>query len=192
MSDLVLLQNQNIQKMNKFITLIIVLFNMNYYTNHQLDTNTNIVLAEEINKHEEPYDLSLQVEKWKNGTYNLIIKMELKKDAHYVSPNSKGNYSGIFAMIIDKNTKLRMNGKFSESPLSKESVDPWTGNPASFVREDTTHIQQFTISDTNDFEISGLIQFTIEPRCTLEKIKFTITNTSGKIEIKKLNLTHKN
>ena len=160
---------------------------MNYYTNHQLDTNTNSVIAGEINKYEEPYDLSLRVEKLKKNTYNLIIKMELKKGAHYVSPNSKGNYLGIFTLIIDKNTKLYMHGKFSESPLSKEGVDPWSSNPVNFVRENTTHTKQFTITDTNDFEVSGLIQFTIEPRCTMEKIKFTITNTSGKIEIKKLN-----
>ncbi|QHI37564.1 hypothetical protein IMCC3317_29440 [Kordia antarctica] len=172
--------------MNKIITLIIVLFNMNYDTNHQVDTNPNIISGEKISKHEEPYDLSLQVKRLKNDTYNLIIKMELKKDAHYVSPNSKGDYLGIFTMIMDKNTKLQMIGKFSESPLSEESVDPWNHGPVNFVRENTTHTQQFTISDTNDFEVSGFIQFTIEPRCTLEKVHFTISRKAGKLEIKKV------
>ena len=116
--------------------------------------------------------------------------MELDEEAHYVSPNSKGDYSGIFAMILEENKKIRMNGAFSESPQSKETDDPWTGNPVNFVTEDTTHKRQFTISDTNDFEVSGHVQFTIEPRCTLEKVHFTITNTSGNIEIKRTNTKH--
>jgi len=191
MFDLVLLQNQNIQKMSKFITLVIVLFSMSYNTNHnQLNIHTKFSLQEEVTKIVEPYNITFNVDKLKNNTYNLIIEMELGKDSHYVSPNSKGEYLGMFSMILEENTKLHMHRKFSEIPLSKESTDPWTGNPVNFVRENTKYTQQFTISDTNDFEVSGLIQFTIEPRCTLEKIHFTIKNTSENLEIKHTSTKH--
>jgi hypothetical protein len=135
---------------------------------------------------EEPYELSLQVKKLKNNTYNLTVIMELGEGAHYVSPNSKGDYKGKFVMLLEENTKLTMSGKFTEYPTAKESIDPWRGDPVNFVTENTTHTQQFTITDTNDFEVSGLIQFTIEPRCTLEKVTFTISNRNGKLEIKKV------
>lgn len=176
--------------MNKILIVLLTFFSVNNHTNDQIDTNTEVISQDKIIKTKEPYTLNFHLEKLKNNTYNLIIKMELEKDAHYVSPNSKGSYSGIFAMILEENTKLNMSGKFSESPLAKEKVDPWTGNPASFVREDTTHTQQFTVTDTNDFEVSGLIQFTIEPRCTLEKIKFTISSRNGKLAVKKVNTTN--
>jgi len=120
--------------MNKFLILMLTLFNISTYTNKQIDTCTELGIQEEIIKKDEPYTLNFHIEKLKKNIYNLIIKMELEKDAHYVSPNSKGTYSGIFAMILEKNTKLRMREKFSENPLSKESIDPWSGNPVSFVK----------------------------------------------------------
>ncbi len=163
------------------------LFSIGNHTNDEFTTKSNFPLQKEIIKKEEPYDITFKVEKLKNNTYNFIISMELEKDAHYVSPNSKGSYLGQFTMIMDKNTKLRMNEAFTEIPLSKESIDPWNGGPVNFVREHTTYTKQFTISDTNDFEVAGLVQFVIEPRCTLEKIHFKITNTSGNIEIKQQN-----
>jgi hypothetical protein len=171
--------------MNKLILLISIVVVMSFNSDdHQLQTENSS--QEKIIETSEPYDVKFQVKKLKSKTYNLIIDMELEKDAHYVSPNSKGNYSGIFTMILEDNKKIHVNGKFSESPQSKESVDPWSGNPVNFVQEDTTHKQQFTIANTNDFEVSGYIQFTIEPRCTLEKVHFKIMQKSGVLEIQKL------
>ena len=167
---------------------MIVLLHMSSFTNHdQVITNSEILTTEKVVENSEPYAISLQVKKLKDNTYNLIIEMELAKDAHYVSPNSTGNFSGQFALFIDSNTNVIMDGKFSESPLSKEINNPFGNGRVSFVKENTTHTKQFTITDKNDFEISGSIQFVIEPRCTMEKIPFTITNTAGKIEIKKNN-----
>lgn len=171
--------------MNKLILLISIVVVMSFNSDDQ-QLQIEISSQEKIIKKEEPYGIKFQVKKLKSNTYNLIIDMKLQKDAHYVSPNSKGNYTGIFTMILEDNKKIHMNGKFSESPQSKESADPWSGNPINFVREDTTHKQQFTTSNTNDFEVSGYIQFTIEPQCTLEKVHFKIVQKSGVLEIQKL------
>jgi hypothetical protein len=156
--------------------IIIALLSMSYQTDLNPSTTTD-----------EPYQLSLQVKKLEDNNYNLIITMELGEGAHYVSPNSKGDYKGRFVMLLEENSKLTMNGNFSEHPIAKETIDPWRFDPVNFVTENTTHTQQFTVSDTNDFEVVGLIQFTIEPRCTLEKVKFTIASRDGNVTIKKLN-----
>ena len=173
--------------MNKFITLVAVLFSMSYNTIYdRFSTHTEFVSQEENIEKEEPYELKLEVKKLKNNTYNLIIKMELEKDAHYVSPNSKGDFSGQFAVFIDSNTYLTSNGKLSESPLAKEIYNPFGDGKVSFVKDNTTHTQELTVTNKSDFEVSGLIQFVIEPRCTMEKINFTITNRSGNLTIKKV------
>lgn len=171
--------------MNKLILLISMFVSVSFYSDtEELQINTSS--QENSNTIKEPYEIQFRTEKLKNDLYNLIITMELQKGAHYVSPNSKGDYSGVFAMNLEENKQLQMNGKFSENPLSKESTDPWRGSPVNFVRENTTHTQQFTIEAKDDFEVSGWIQFTIEPRCTLEKIHFKITQKSGVLDIQKL------
>lgn len=171
--------------MNKLILLISIVAIMSFTSeNRQLQTDNSS--HEKTIEKKEPYTIKFQVNKLKSNAYNLSIDMELEEGAHYVSPNSKGNYTGIFTMILEENKEVQMSGNFSESPKSEESADPWSGNPINFVREDTTHKQQFMVSTANDFEVSGYIQFTIEPRCTLEKVYFKILQKSGVLHIQKL------
>jgi len=148
--------------MNTFITCMVMFFNMNY-------TTTIAQFSQEENfQHKEPYELQLKVTHLQDNTYNLIITMELAEKAHYVSPYSKGDYIGRFYIDVEDNTQLKAKGKLLEHPTPKETSDPWTGNPVSFVRENTMYQQQFTVTDTKDFKIKGRIGFVIEPRCTME------------------------
>lgn len=50
------------------------------------------------------------------------------------------------------------------------------------MRENTTYKQALKVNSETDFKVSGLIQFTIEPRCSLEKIGYK----SGSISVIKL------
>ncbi|WP_298515043.1 hypothetical protein [uncultured Kordia sp.] len=167
--------------MNTLIPCIIMLFHMNFTTYFEQFSR------EEIFQKKEPYDLQLHVKHLKDNTYHLIVTMELAEKTHYVSPHSKGDYIGRFYIDVEENTQLKAKGTLLENPTPKETSDPWTGNPVSFVRENTSYQQQFIVTDTNDFTINGVIGFVIEPRCTMENVKFSIVNKSGKLSIQKTN-----
>ncbi|WP_298417782.1 hypothetical protein [uncultured Kordia sp.] len=171
--------------MNKFITLVAVVLSMGYNSNNNT-LQTEIPLQKEISIKEDPYSLKLQIEKLKSNTYNFVITIELNNNAHYVSPNSKGDYKGRLSFSIEDDTKFYSNGNLIENPLSTESIDSFNGGKVNLVTKNTTYTQQFTLSDTSDFEVAGLIKFVIEPRCTMENIPFKIVNRAGTLEIVQL------
>ena len=135
---------------------------------------------------DEPYGLDFSIEKLENNAYNLEIAIDIEAGSYFVSPHSKGSYMGRFSILIENNDELIMADTLLEIPRSVESIDPWTNNLASIVRQNTVYKQQFDLENEEDFEIEGLVQFVIEPKCTLEKIKFMISNHSGKLEVKRI------
>lgn len=132
-----------------------------------------------------PYNLTLEMSSLDNTLYDLDISMELFDDAHFVSPNSKGDYTGVFSIFIYDNTKLEPVSKLLETPLSVQENDPYTFEKGSvnWVRVNTLYNQKLKRKINDDFIINGHIQFTIEPRCTLEKIPFIISYHKGKMKI---------
>ncbi|MEM6720307.1 MAG: hypothetical protein AAF611_13360 [Bacteroidota bacterium] len=159
--------------MNTFILSLVLFFSNSY----------GEFLHEEIALKKDPYAVKFQVEQVKGNLYNFIITMELAPKAHYVSPHSKGDYTGRFYIRMEKNSTLETTGKLLEHPAPEETIDRWSGNPISFVRENTTYQQQFRITNTNDFTIDGEIGFVIEPRCTREHVKFSIVKRNGIISV---------
>jgi hypothetical protein len=130
-----------------------------------------------------PYELKLDKHKLSNDTYHLEIKMFLYNDAFYVSPNAKRNFSGKFTFFVANNNFFTLKDNLIETPLSKEEYDshPFVDGNVNWVRVNTTYKQKLEISTTEDFEVRGYIQFTIEPRCTLEKIPVFIKYEKGKL-----------
>ena len=133
----------------------------------------------------ELYELRFEINKLENGVYDLILDMELKNGSYYVSPNSKGNFTGIFSIIIDENDKFEKTAKLIETPLSVEEYDshPFVRGYINWVKENTNYRQRIKRKSDEDFEVSGIIQFTIEPKCTLEKIPFFIKYKDGKLKV---------
>lgn len=135
---------------------------------------------------DELYTIILRVDKQNNETYQMDIQMHLKKGSYFVSPNSKRNFSGRFTLEIPQNDKLQPNGAIIETPLSVEEFDshPFVNGPVNWVRETTNYKQSFDLLSKKDFEVNGYIQFTIEPRCTLEKVPFVISYINGELSIR--------
>jgi hypothetical protein len=138
--------------------------------------NDDLVFEDEL------YTILLRVDKQKNEDYQMSIEMHLKKNAYFVSPNERGNFTGKFTLVLSESEKIIANGAISESPLSK--VDYANGS-VKLVRENTSYKQMLEILAKDNFEINGFLRFTIEPRCTLEKIPFVISYTNGKLTLKK-------
>jgi hypothetical protein len=132
----------------------------------------------------DPYTLKLKLDSISSNTYLLTLDMDLSVEAYYVSPLSPGTYTGIFDIIMDDNSDIQLTGKMTEDPISVESRDPFQGNPVNFVTQSTTHTQKIIITNSDNFTVRGKVQFTIEPKCTLEENWFSIHSNNGVISLK--------
>ncbi len=132
------------------------------------------------------YDLELTIEKTENNTYQLVTDIVLKNDAYFVSPHSKVASTGRYTSGLQKNKYIKMIETILETPRSVEEIEqtPKGNNYVNLVRENTTYKQPLEINSEMDFEVSGLIKFTIEPKCALEKIPFVITYKDGDMSVK--------
>lgn len=129
----------------------------------------------------EPYELILDSHKLSNGIYDLEIQMLLYNNAYYASPNAKGDLSGKFSFFVNNNDFFILKNNLIETPLSNKKYHSSTNDKGltSWVGVNTSYKQRIQITTTEDFEVRGYIRFTIEPRCTLEKIPVFIQYKKG-------------
>lgn len=129
---------------------------------------------------DNPYEIELQIESTEDDVYHLLAIVEPDKGSWFASPYSKEFFKGYFNISIEENDQLKMDDAFEEIPRSIEEVLSIEGK-ANVVRVKTTYKRKLNVNTQEDFEVTGLIQFVIEPQCTLEKIEFMISNRSGKM-----------
>lgn len=119
------------------------------------------------------YDLKLSVEDAGNGEYRLVSVIDFHNGAFIASPLSNKNFKGSFKIVMRENEKIAMDDVFEEIPRSVERIDQF-GNLVNWVSERTTYKRTFKINSQEDFKVSGIVSFTIEPTCTFEEIPFEI------------------
>ncbi|WP_026703411.1 hypothetical protein [Flavobacterium soli] len=128
------------------------------------------------------YSSLIRVDKQNSDEYVLSVQMNLKKNAYFVSPNAKRDFSGKFMLVLDEPGKIQTNGNLIETPLSKEELDKGEGL-VNWVRKNTHYKQRLKVLSDENFEVRCYIQFTIEPRCTLEKVPFILLQKDGKLSL---------
>lgn len=185
--------------MKSIIALLFVLLSLSCVTESQeknklvavVKTEDPITIDEALLVNEpkpidDPYRIKMDIKKTKNDTYNLIIDMELDHSISYISPNSKKNHKGVFSVSIKNNDIIEFNGPLVESPLSVEEYDtqPAISGYINRVKENTSYKQDLEMRSGDDFKITGMVRFMIEPRYSIERIGFTITRHSGEVTIK--------
>ena len=131
----------------------------------------------------EPYVIKFDMKPLQTGVYDLVIDMQLHNDAYFVSPNAKRDFSGKFTVHINDAVQLKILSGLIETPRSVEEYDehPFVNGFVNWVRVDTKYNQQIQRTTDDDFQVMGYVQFTIEPRCSLEKIPFIIKYKEGKM-----------
>lgn len=136
-----------------------------------------------IEFHEDPYELSLQMARVDIDVYELIVGMELFNGAFFVSPNAKRDFSGKFTVYLEDSNTLFPIAKLKESPPSVEEFDPhpFVNGTVNWVRSNTTYTQRLQRDSEANFQVQGEIRFTIEPRCTFERIPITIKYEAGEL-----------
>lgn len=139
--------------------------------------------SDDLVREDALYTAIIRVDKQTDDAYVLSVQMILKKDSYFVSPNARGYFSGKFTLAVTGSGKLTTQGAIHETPSSEEENDKREGL-VHFVRRNTHYTQTIKVLTDENFEVSGHLQFTIEPRCTLEKIPFILTYANGKLSVK--------
>lgn len=132
-----------------------------------------------------PYTIHFDIVENSHNQALLVIDMKLSKGTHYVSPYSSDRFSGRFSVLLEGPNQMVFDGDFSETPRSVQIYDPhpFVQGLVNWVREDTRYEYPIQIYTDGDFEAFGTVQFTIEPRCTFEKIPYVITRKAGKLSV---------
>ncbi|MFD0963413.1 hypothetical protein [Pseudofulvibacter geojedonensis] len=170
------------------IILITLFISCNKDTNQSVKIVETIKSEKKINnstlpakKNKAPYELKLDLEKVNDSSYYLTAKMMLLKGAHYVSPYSKKSFKGKFNLTINPNNKIKVDDFLLSVPDSEtQSI---INGSLDWVKVNTIYKQQFFVNPKDNFTATGFVQFVIEPRCTFEKIPFSIIQKDGHIRI---------
>ncbi len=145
----------------------------------------NYKVSNQPKNSKNPYSILFSLEKTTSNSYTIVTDIHLRRGAHFVSPNSKRDFKGKFKILIPKNNNVVVDHNLIENPRSTEENDPhpFVAGLVNWVRVNTTYKQKLTVTNPNDFTISGAIEFVIEPNCTLEKVPFTIKQYNGELII---------
>lgn len=133
----------------------------------------------------EPYIINIRVDKTYKGEFILETFMHLYGGSHFVSPHSSERFKGRFSIALNDNEFLKLDEKFEEIPRSKEIHDPhpFVNGLVNWVSVDTKYKHELLILNEIDFKVKGWVTFTIEPRCTFEKIPFIVSYENGEMKI---------
>jgi len=146
----------------------------------------NVMNSEEKREaHPHPFQVKFDMVQLEKDVYDFMVSMELNDGAHFISPNAKRDFKGKFTLQFDENQELEMVSDILETPLSVEEFDPhpFVDGYVNWVRENTRYNQKLNRKVENNFHVKGFIQFTIEPRCTLEKVPFIIKYEEGNMRV---------
>lgn len=103
-----------------FYGLVILAFNYNCTNVNSQETIANVTsqdsvyvmpthFKDDLVKVDELYNSIIRVDKQENDEYLITIDMHLKKNAYFVSPNAKGDFSGKFIIVLTEPSKIQTN-----------------------------------------------------------------------------------
>lgn len=156
--------------MNKFF--FILLFNTVWCT-AQDDVATS-----------EPYQVTFDISKVNDSIFTLHTKIEIDSLSYMASVVNK-SMSGIFKIKASLNPYLSVMGSPKEKACPIVTNFVWSNSPQKVIVGKVEYQQTVKISSKEEFDVEGVVQFVIEPRCTLEKIPFRIMCRKGILSIYK-------
>jgi len=173
--------------MKKLIIILAVLSSLACNSNDPEPYQTTKPTPHFLNNSEqvaEPYDLEFKLEGTKKDGYKIVVEFKPHGGSYTASPLSNNDFTGLFTISLEENDLLSLVGDYEEYPPSEETTDSFSGQPVNWVREHTCYKRLLKLKTEQDFEVSGLVSFTIEPLCTFEEIPFTLSYQSGELTIK--------
>jgi hypothetical protein len=169
-----------------FLVLVISIVSFSAYKYADIPNKSKSNLSETMLK---PFDIQLDMEKLGGSEYELAVAIKLNKGDYIVSPFSTDGIYATFSLAIPKTSYLKVNKTLSEKPESLPEIDPIINKPVRFVRVNTTYKQKIEVTKEEDFEVSGLIELLLEPRCVPYDVEFKLSYKSGKLIAKKTKIS---
>ena len=131
----------------------------------------------------QPFDISFEIEKQGKDNY-LVIHTDIAEGSfilsHYADPSMRGR----FLITFDNNEFIKTETPLVESPGPIEEAYYWSDDEKEkkLLDKQTTK-QMLNISSNKDFEVRGKVTFTVEPSCNFWRSEFSISQSSGKLDV---------
>ncbi|MCF6306935.1 MAG: hypothetical protein L3J09_03160 [Flavobacteriaceae bacterium] len=174
--------------MNKLTTIAFVLLSITISTSQQsIKSFANIATVQpqnftEFTINDSEYTLHFELEETKDNEQFLIILVEFHNNSEFISPFEDKEFKGKFNLSLGTTNHINFEGDIIETPQAVDAYDKFGHQFVKWVKVNTIYRQRLTIKTKEDFKVLGRLQFTIEPRCTLEQIPFSISYKDGKME----------
>jgi hypothetical protein len=181
--------------MYKILTFAFVLFCIAVITacSQSKSTTTKAVVKTkeapfEINLSTEnpPFKIDFQIEELKKEQYNLSVALELCNNCYIISPHSNDTFYLHFDIYLDDSDNIIVDNTLLEIPTAVEEIDAILNIPVKFVRGTAVYKQHLKVINKEDFEVSGLIEFLLEPSCVPYDVEFVLSYRSGVMKVKKI------
>lgn len=130
--------------------------------------------TEVVNQQKDPFHVELDLKQEDDNTYNFIAKVKLDSGAYIISPYSTDDTFLHFNILFQENDHISTIDSLIETPISTAEYEELLEQEVRYVRQTTTYEKKFERTDYEDFEMEGSIEFLVEPRCSVEEIRFTI------------------
>jgi len=130
---------------------------------------------------QNPYELDLSITESADNLYDLNILINLEDGAWLAGPLKNDYWKGKFMLSLDPQDLISLKPKIEITPSAIETIDPFAKKPMTVIKTNSVIRYQISKETDKDFELYGYIQFVIEPKCTLEKIPFSISHYDGEL-----------
>jgi hypothetical protein len=171
--------------MKNTLTLLFICLNLACGTKTKQVQET--VNTQEVIVMNAPFNIEFQFEEKEAGVFSLATILELDSGSYVISPFSEDEFYGAFQISILDSTHLFVDESLVEIPKSVEEYDPFINVPVRFVRENTVYKQNIKLLSEEDFEVSGIIEFVLEPSCKPYSVEFILSYCSDTLHVEKTN-----
>ena len=176
--------------MNKILIFLLLIVTTLSLSAYKYASTNNTPTKENTSKVAlKPFDIKFNIESLKANEYNLAATVKLNKGDYIISPFSTDGFYLNFSMKLDNSTHFLIDGELTESPKSIPEVDPIINKPVRFVRANTIFKQKLKVEKQGDFEVSGLVEFLLEPSCVPYDVAFVLASKAGKMTVKDVKIT---
>lgn len=143
----------------------------------------NLKNGRDITKQE--FDVNFRLDELKGDKYSLSVSLQFENEAFVISPFSQDSVYGHLSLTIPPSENLVINKSLTEIPPSIPEIDPIINQPVRFVKDHTTYQKALKVISQNDFKVSGVVEFVLEPICVPYDVHFTIIQKDGKMKVEK-------
>jgi hypothetical protein len=174
--------------MIRLTTIAVLFLSAGCAQDHKHDVVPEVVTLNDVSVRAiDPFNITLQLSNEENGLNSLSVFLEMDSGCYVISPFSEDSFYGHFIMSFEENNHFVLVNPILEFPKSVLELDTILKEPVRFIRENTTFKQTLRSTSNGDFEVSGLVEFLLEPSCIAYDVTLIISSCNGEMSVVKTN-----